>query len=74
MQAWMNIFQEPGFVWSNGQTRPRRIFRPQIFTLTCAWSLRQEQPQSRPLRHTLFYPLPTVKLFAAPPAPVATYV
>lgn len=74
MQAWTTIFQELGFVWSNGQTRPRRIFRPQIFTLNCAWSLRQEPPQSHPLRHTLLYPLPIVKFFAAPPAPVVTYV
>ena len=72
MRAWMNIFQEREFVWSNGQTKPRRIFRPQIFTLTCAWSLRQERWQNRPLHHMPLYPLPTAKFFAAPSALVAT--
>lgn len=74
MQAWMNIFQEVAFVWSNGQTRPRHTFHPQISTLNCGWSPRQIQPQSRPLGRPPLYLLRTVKRFVVPPAHAAAYV
>ena len=33
MQAWMNIFQEQGFAWSNGQSKLRPICLLPIFIL-----------------------------------------
>lgn len=33
MQAWMNIFQEQEFAWSNGQSKPHPICLLPIFIL-----------------------------------------